>query len=149
MLMQMQCNYGAKHLRCYSKCPLNRGISLMKCFKLTIFGLEGADHIIRSIATSKGSTCNSTSSTRSRRHSRYKKCCNVLFWKHSKNRMEVIHFEPMKQLMEVTYKFGFSTLQHMIQVLATDGYYQFNMVNYSLRKWHILPHFITCPHAVV
>jgi hypothetical protein len=32
----------------------------MKCFKLTILGLEGADHVIRSIATSKGSTCNST-----------------------------------------------------------------------------------------
>jgi hypothetical protein len=51
--------------------------------------------------------------------------------------MEVIHFKPMKQLMEVTYKFRFSALQHMIQVLATDGYYQFNIVDYSLRKWHI------------
>jgi hypothetical protein len=48
--------------------------------------------------------------------------------------MEVIQFEAMKQLMEVTYKFGFLALQHMIQVLATDGYYQFNMVDYSLRK---------------
>jgi hypothetical protein len=68
---------------------------------------------------------------------------------HSKNRMKVIHFKAMKQLMEVTYKFGFSALQHMIQVLATNGYYQFNMADYSLRKWHILPYFTTCPHATV
>jgi hypothetical protein len=27
-----------------------------------------------------------------------------LFWKHSKNRMELIHFKPMKQLKEATYK---------------------------------------------
>jgi hypothetical protein len=29
----------------------------------------------------------------------------------------------------------------MIQVLPTEGYYRFNMVDYSLRKWHILPYF--------
>jgi hypothetical protein len=47
---------------------------------------------------------NHPSSTRSRRHSRYKEHGNILFWKHSKNRMELIHLKLMKQLKEVTYK---------------------------------------------
>jgi hypothetical protein len=47
---------------------------------------------------------NHPSLTRSRRHSRYKEHDNILFWKHSKNRMELIHLKPIKQLKEATYK---------------------------------------------
>jgi len=51
----------------------------------------------------------------------------------------------MKQLMQVTYKFGVSAVQHLIQVLPTGRYYQFNMVAHSLRKlgFAILHHMST------
>jgi hypothetical protein len=82
-----------------------------------VLGSEGADHVIRNIATSEGSTCNSTiilvqqgpEDTQDIRS-----VATYYFRSIEKNSMEVIHFEAMKQLMEVTYEFGFSTLQHMI-----------------------------------